>query len=153
MKKIEITIYKFYFTNDLSKMKNFVLSLIFLICLVLVGCWDKENLVSGNDNIQDEFAMKQKCEDYKDNVLNFVNHAYNNESHWAFYSKNLNTCLWFYEWFWWNTELWWVNRIIVDLMSNQIYVNCSAGIENWIETERYEHPDFACYNYYTEYFE
>ena len=153
-------------------MKKFWLLSTMLMCLFLVGCWDNTY------DTQKDFEMKEKCSKYSEKALEpeFIEAWYtlltdfDKTNHGAIYSKELNTCLAYVEWgesFWphvWDGDEWYIRRIVVDALTNQVYVDCHANTKGWIETERYEEYDseltkeqieafehFKCYNLYHEY--
>lgn len=96
--------------------------LILSLCLFLVWC----------SNTQEEFSMKEKCNQYNEDILEYATPNYTPNKYWAFYSSSKNTCLWYFFWTerWEATAVWTklfdtLDRyIVVDLLSKKKLVDC-----------------------------
>ena len=149
------------------------------MCLFLVGCWSKMNSTSWTIDAQKEFEMIEKCSKYSELAIQpeYVEAWYtllttfDKTHHGAVYNKELNTCLAYVEWEEhydydfgdWKIH-WYVRRIVVDALTNDVLVDCNAQMVDYVEVERFEEYDpvltkeqvetfehFKCYNQYHEY--
>ena len=131
-------------------MKKFWLISIMFICLFLFGCWDDAQQVQQLpeqevQKQQNEFAMKEKCAEYKDDFIQSTKNEYwisdeiysenwfnlNDDSTFVFYSPVRNSCVWAYD-IYSTTENWWsIYYEITDLLSNEVILSTHQIENNW----------------------
>ncbi len=105
----------------MKKLYGLILS---IFCLCLVGCWKSEKEV---------FEAKQYCSTASDTSIMGDLRTRNEKESWSFYSENKNTCIWYWEYQYYNDdENFRVTYLVIkDLLSWEEILSCEKTAECW----------------------